>query len=84
MVLTDGTQTPGSSPVQSEENLFAAAQNLRDKGVEVLALGVGKNVNPFQLLTIASEEKNLYVAKVFDELLEMVGDLSKRECLGGF
>ena len=45
-------------------------------------MGIGKDVNPFQLLTIASDENNLYVAKVFDELLGMVGELSKRECLG--
>lgn len=82
MVLTDGTQTPEPSPEISEENLSIAAQSLRDKGVDVLAMGIGKDVNPFQLLTIASDENNLYVAKVFDELLGMVGELSKRECLG--
>lgn len=82
-MLTDGTQTPEPSPDESEENLFIAAQNLQDKDIDVLVLAIGKDVNPYQLLNIASEENNLYVAKVFDELLEMVEELSKRECLGG-
>lgn len=82
LVLTDGTQTPEPSPGESEENLIGAAQLLHDKGIDVLALGIGKDVNPFQLLNIASDENNLYVAKVFDEILDVVGELTKRECLG--
>ena len=81
--MTDGTQTPEPTPEEAEDNLFVAAQHLHDKGIDVLVLGIGKDVNPFQLLTVASDESNLYVAKVFDELLSMVGDLNKRECLGG-
>lgn len=82
LVLTDGTQTPEPSPGESEENLISAAQLLHDKGIDVLALGIGKDVNPFQLLNIASDENNLYVAKVFDEILDVVEELTKRECLG--
>lgn len=81
LVLTDGTQTPEPSPRESEENLISAAQLLHDKGIDVLALGIGKDVNPFQLLNIASDENNLYVAKVFDEILDVVDELAKRECL---
>lgn len=84
LVLTDGTQTPEPSPAESEENLIAAADLLHDKDIDVLALGIGKDVNPFQLLNIASDENNLYVARVFDEILDVVGDLTKRECLGEY
>ena len=48
----------------------------------MLALGIGRGVDPFQLLNIASNENNLYVAKAFDEILNVVGQLTKRECLG--
>ena len=82
LVLTDGTQTPEPSPNEAEENLISAARLLHDKGIEVLAFGIGINVNPFQLLNIASDENNLYVAEVFDEILDVVGDLTTRECLG--
>ena len=82
LVLTDGTQTPEPSPEEADESLFAAAQLLHDKGIDVLAIGIGRDVNPFQLLTIASDENNLYVARVFDEILDVVGDLTQRECLG--
>lgn len=82
LVLTDGTQTPEPSPEEADESLFAAAQRLHDKGIDVLAIGIGRDVNPFQLLTIASDENNLYVARVFDEILDVVGDLTQRECLG--
>jgi len=82
LVLTDGTQTPEPSPNEAEENLIRAAGLLHDKGIEVLAFGIGNNVNPFQLLNIASDESNLYVAEVFDQILDVVGDLTTRECLG--
>ena len=81
-MLTDGTQTPEPSPDEAEENLKSAARLLHDKGIEVLAFGIGNNVNPFQLLNIASDESNLYVAEVFDQLLDVVEQLTKRECLG--
>lgn len=81
--MTDGTQTPEPTPEEAENNLNDAAQNLHDKGIDVLVLGIGKDLNPFQLYNMASDESNLYVAEVFDELLSMVGDLTKRECLGG-
>ena len=81
-MLTDGTQTPEPSPGEAEENLKSAARLLHDKGIEVLAFGIGSNVDPFQLLNIASDEGNLYVAEVFDQLLDVVGQLTKRECLG--
>lgn len=84
LVLTDGTQTPEPSPEEAEENLIVAAQVLHEKGIDVLAFGIGKDVNPFQLLNIASDENNLYVARVFDEILDVVGQLARRECLGGY
>ena len=82
LVLTDGTQTPEPSPDEAEDNLLAAAQNLHDRDIDVLALGIGRGVDPFQLLNIASNENNLYVAKAFDEIFNVVGQLTKRECLG--
>ena len=82
LVLTDGTQTPEPSPDEAEDNLLAAAQNLQNRDIDVLTLGIGRGVDPFQLLNIASNENNLYVAKAFDEILNVVGQLTKRECLG--
>lgn len=82
-MLTDGTQTEEPSPVAAAENLIAAAQQLHDKGIDVIALGIGKNVNPFQILNIASDENNIYTAEKFEELLNLVaGELTRRECLG--
>ena len=82
LVLTDGTQTPEPSPDEAEENLISAARLLHDKGIDVLVFGIGSNINPFQLLNIASDENNLYVAEVFDQMLDVVGELTSRECLG--
>ena len=82
LVLTDGTQTPEPSQDEAEDNLLAAAQNLQNRDIDVLALGIGRGVDPFQLLNIASNENNMYVAKAFDEILNVVGQLTKRECLG--
>ena len=82
LVLTDGTQTPEPSPDEAEENLISAARLLHDKGIDVLVFGIGSNINPFQLLNIASDESNLYVAEVFDQMLDVVGELTSRECLG--
>ena len=85
LVLTDGTQTPEPSPEEADENLIAAAQLLHDKGIDVLAFGIGKDIDPFQLLNIvADNDNNLYVAKVFDEILDVVVELTKRECLCEF
>ena len=84
LVLTDGSQTDEGDPEGAEEKLAAAAQLLKDKGVEVLSLGVGRKVNIFQLLNIATSEEQLYRASFFEELLGVVDELTKRECLGWF
>jgi len=83
LVLTDGKQTIEPSPDEAEENLRSAARLLHDKGIKVLAFGIGSDVDPFQLLSIAGfDDNNLYVAEVFDQILDEVGDLTSRECLG--
>ncbi len=64
VLLTDGTQTTAEGAVNPGD----IAAELRQSGVRLIVIGVGKKVNTEELLRIAGENSNLYQATNFDEL----------------
>ena len=58
VVLTDGSEDPGD-----------VADELRDMGIRVIAVGIGKGINSTELAHIAGDAKNVFSAASFDELI---------------
>ena len=65
IVLTDGSQTQDAAA----EDPGVVAEELRNSGIRVLAVGIGKGVNGTELARIAGDSKNVYSAASFDELI---------------
>ena len=83
LVITDGEQSKKDDSKLSVDQILAqAAQPLKDKGVRVIALGIGKKVNMENLETIASDKRLVFKASSFHSLLRIVTSLKKGTCLG--
>ncbi|CAH3037506.1 unnamed protein product [Porites evermanni] len=76
IVITDGAQTTtgGYTPLNE------ASQGIKDKGVAVYSLGIGKNVDLVQLRQIASSDSNVFRSAGFDELVEVVRPIVQESC----
>lgn len=82
LVITDGEQSKKDDSKLSVNQILAqAAQPLKDKGVRVIALGIGKKVNMENLETIASDKRLVFKASSFHSLLRIVTSLKKGTCL---
>ena len=75
-VLTDGEQTKN----ESYTPLDRASSRLKREGVRIIAIGIGKNVNMGELRQFASSEKDIIVAKTFDDLSQFLNPLLKTAC----
>lgn len=75
-VLTDGEQTKRFSYTPLDE----ASQRLKDVGVLLIAIGIGKSVKREELEQIASSERDVIIAKSFDDLLPAVESLIQTAC----
>ena len=75
-VLTDGEQTKTGSYTP----LNRASSRLKKEGVRIIAIGIGKNVNMDELKQITSSEKDIIVAKTFDDLSQFLSPLLKTAC----
>ena len=60
------------------------AKKLRDKGVNIFSIGVGNNVNPRELNTMATDPDSTHVFRLdsFDDLAGWVDKLSAVSCDG--
>ena len=65
VVLTDGSQTQDVGA----EDPGDVADELRDMGIRVIAVGIGKGINSTELAHIAGDAKNVFSAASFDELI---------------
>ncbi|PFX32412.1 Hemicentin-1 [Stylophora pistillata] len=80
LVMTDGKQTVEKDGVLSSDILRDAVQPLKDKGIRVISLGVGKGIGLFDLVTLASTDLDVYTATDFEELETLVTELTKGNC----
>ena len=80
--MTDGKQTIKNSIILSSDILSAAVQPLKDKNVKVISLGIGKNANLFDLMTIASSSNDVYLDENFAVLKGIVANLTRKKCQG--
>ena len=81
IVLTDGSQTQDAGA----EDPADIAKELRDKGIRVISIGIGKGVNPTELARIAGDQSNVFSASSFDELVsaKFLDTVNKAGCEEG-
>ena len=80
-MITDGAQTTNGAKGPYTP-LDKASQPLKDKGVDVWSIGVGKRAKKSDLITIASDPGKVIVVSSFKNLKEILGDVQKAVCEG--
>ena len=78
-MITDGQQTVNRGPF---EPLDQASQGLKDAGVAVYGLGIGKAVNREELVAMASSPDFVFQAESFQILIEEVENIKAQLCEG--
>lgn len=76
IVITDGKQTTRKPYTE----LSVASQGVKNKGVAVYAVGVGKGADAAELKEIASSQENVYISQSFKELQSLAGIIRTRLC----
>ena len=76
IVITDGKQTT----TKPHTELSVASQGVKNKGVAVYAVGVGKGADASELREIASSQENVFISESFKELQSLAGSIRTRLC----
>ena len=76
IVITDGKQTT----TKAYTALSVASQGVKNKGVAVYAVGVGKGADAAELREIASSQENVYISESFKELRPLAVEIRKKLC----
>ena len=76
MLITDGTQTPAADA----KGLREASEPLRQAGVRVLAVGIGKGVDEDELRFVTESDEDVVVADDFQDLLLKLNNLTSKAC----
>ena len=81
IVLTDGSQTQDAGA----EDPGDVAEELRQAGINILTIGIGKGINTTELAHIAGGADNVYSAATFDELVsnEFLNKVNEAGCKEG-
>ena len=80
-MITDGAQTTNGAKGPFTP-LDKASQPLKDKGVDVWSIGVGKGAKKSDLVTIASDPGKVIVISSFTDLKDILDDVQKAACEG--
>ena len=79
--MTDGRQTRGIDAPDAKP-LHLASHPLKEKGVQLYSLGIGKDYDIGELLDIASDDASVYRSSDVDELNTIVARISEHACKG--
>ena len=81
ILLTDGSQTKDAGA----ENPADIAQEIRNSGIRMLVIGIGRGINATELSAIAGGDQNTYNAASFDELIggDFVNNVVQESCKKG-
>lgn len=77
-MITDGKQTT----TQAYTRLSEASRGMKNKGVIVYAVGVGRGVNITELEEFASGSSYVYTSASFRDLQSIAPEIRKRLCGG--
>ena len=77
-MITDGQQTTS----RAYTPLDKASQPLKDKGVDVWSIGVGKGADKSELEIIASDPKKVIIVQSFKVLKDILDEVQRAACEG--
>ena len=80
-MITDGSQTRNGKK-GPHTPLVNASQPLKDKGVDIWSIGVGKGANISELKIIASDPEKIILVSSFKELKPIIEEIQRRACDG--
>ena len=80
-MITDGEQTKNGKKGPYTP-LKDASQPLKDKGIELWAIGIGKGFDAAELEAITSDQNKVLVVTSFDKLNDIIEDVQKVSCAG--
>lgn len=80
-MITDGVQTKNGK-VGPHIPLADASQPLKDKGVEIWAISVGKPANNTDLEVIASDPEKVILVTEFEDLTHIPEEVQRAACEG--
>ena len=76
IVFTDGKQTTS----QPYTELSEASQGIKNKGIEVYAVGIGKGVDVSELQNITSSKENVLLSTSFKEVINLTVPIRRTIC----
>lgn len=76
ILLTDGKQTVAPDATSLDE----AARPLHEADVKILTVGMGSNVDVKELRAMSLDNKDVFLAPSFDDLLSLSGSVAKIMC----
>ena len=83
--MTDGVQTvPDGDSRSSTEILSEAVTPIKDKGIQVMSIGIGKGVILVDLVTLATDDTVVFLAETFEALDEIATEVKEGKCPGEF
>ncbi|XP_078378137.1 uncharacterized protein LOC144661308 isoform X1 [Oculina patagonica] len=81
IIMTDGSQTvPRGDPRSTTEVLDSAVTPIKDKGITVMSIGIGKSVILVDLVTLATDDTVVFLAESFEALDEIATDVKEGKC----
>ncbi len=80
-VLTDGGQTKADDSVSPAQAIYP----FHESDIKVVVIGIGSRVNRTELRSMVKSEKDIYLAKHFDELIssKFVDEITAASCQKG-
>ena len=83
IVMTDGEQTVAEGdPKTKGDILSAAVAPIKEKGIEVMSIGIGKGIVIPDLVVLATDDTGVFLAESFEALDEIVTDVKEGKCPG--
>ena len=76
ILMADGQQTSAPDAIPLEE----AVAPLASIGVKVVSIGIGYEVDEYELLAISETRENIYQVKSFDTLFDTITDVGQSLC----
>ena len=77
VVITDGKSDPGSEPLE------VASQPLRERGVHVISVGLGHDIDVNELKAMTThKETGPFLIKNWNSLIDYINSLAREICYG--
>ena len=80
-LITDGKHTSK----YEEEKPVNVANEIRSKGIDIVAIGIGKEVSHIELVNVAGSNRNVFLVEDFKELIKgsFIKKVKQESCLLG-